>query len=38
MEKFLNVIYQLFHSRNEKYVLRYARRARLDKFYWQQKH
>jgi hypothetical protein len=37
MEKFLNLIYQLLNHRNDRYALKYARRNRLDKFYWQQK-
>lgn len=38
MTKLLNYIYQLLNGTNDRYAVKYARRPRLDKFYWQQNH
>jgi hypothetical protein len=38
MEKILNLIYQLLNPGKERYALKYAKRPRLDKYYWQQNH
>jgi len=38
MEKFLNLLYQLLNPSKDRYALKYAKRSRLDKYYWQQNH
>ncbi len=38
MTKLLNLIYQMINGNSNRYAVKYARRPRLDRYYWQQKH